>query len=73
MGYNPFSVSDKTILVTGSSSGIGRAIAIELSKMGARVVLLGRDPEKLDQTRSLLDNKKTHFQYAFDLNDEENN
>ncbi|HOS17385.1 MAG TPA: SDR family NAD(P)-dependent oxidoreductase, partial [Bacteroidales bacterium] len=35
--YNPFSLENKTILVTGASSGIGRAIAIECSKMGASV------------------------------------
>lgn len=71
MVYNPFSVSKKTILVTGSSSGIGRAIAIELSKMGARVVLFGRDPDKLNHTVSLLENKEIHFQFALDLNGEE--
>ena len=33
MTYNPFSLEDKTILVTGASSGIGRATAIECSKL----------------------------------------
>lgn len=37
--YNPFSLADKTILVTGASSGIGRATAIECSRMGATVIL----------------------------------
>ncbi|MEG1612256.1 MAG: SDR family oxidoreductase [Alistipes sp.] len=48
--YNPFSLVGKTILVTGASSGIGRAIAIECSKMGAQVVITGRNSEKLEQT-----------------------
>jgi NAD(P)-dependent dehydrogenase (short-subunit alcohol dehydrogenase family) len=37
--YNPFFLDGKTILVTGASSGIGRAAAIECSKMGAKVIL----------------------------------
>ena len=36
---NPFSLQGKTILVTGASSGIGRAISIACSRMGAKVVL----------------------------------
>ena len=45
-----FSLVDKTILVTGASSGIGKATAIECSKQGAKVVLLGRNLERLNQT-----------------------
>lgn len=48
--YNPFSLEGKTIIVTGASSGIGRAIAIECSKMGASVIITGRDPDRLDLT-----------------------
>lgn len=47
---NPFSLEGKTILVTGASSGIGRGIAIECSKMGARVVITGRNQERLNET-----------------------
>jgi len=50
--YNPFSLSEKTILVTGASSGIGRAIAIECSKMGATVILTARNEERLKETIS---------------------
>ena len=48
--YNPFSLENKKILVTGASSGIGRAIAIECSKMGAEVIISGRNEERLAET-----------------------
>lgn len=47
--FNPFSLEGKTILVTGASSGIGRATAIECSKMGARVIATARDEERLNE------------------------
>jgi NAD(P)-dependent dehydrogenase (short-subunit alcohol dehydrogenase family) len=40
----------RTFLVTGSTSGLGREVALELARHGARVVLAGRDPGKLDET-----------------------
>ena len=52
MNYNPFSLTGKTILVTGASSGIGRATAIECSKLGAKIVASGRNGERLNQTLS---------------------
>lgn len=48
--YNPFSLGNKTILITGASSGIGRSIAIECSKMGANLVITARNKERLDET-----------------------
>ena len=48
--YNPFSLENKKILVTGASSGIGKAIAIECSKMGAEVIITGRNEERLAET-----------------------
>lgn len=53
--YNPFSLSGKTILVTGASSGIGRGIAVICSKMGATVILNGRNQMKLKATLSQLE------------------
>lgn len=52
--FNPFSIVGKTILVTGASSGIGRAIAIACAKMGATVIVTGRNVERLNETLSLM-------------------
>lgn len=64
---NPFSLEEKTILVTGASSGIGRSIAIESSKMGARVIVLGRNKKRLTETFNSL-NGDNHKLYVLDLN-----
>lgn len=52
---NPFSLEGKTILVTGASSGLGKGIAIQCSKMGAKVVLNGRNEERLKETLSQME------------------
>jgi NAD(P)-dependent dehydrogenase (short-subunit alcohol dehydrogenase family) len=68
--YNPFSLSGKTVLVTGASSGIGRAIAVECSKMGATVVITARNRERLNETLSLMDGSG-HIVIEADLNKKE--
>ena len=70
MLYNPFSLESKTVLVTGASSGIGRAAAIECSKMGAKVIITARNEERLAQTLSEL-NGEGHQMLLCDLNNEE--
>lgn len=69
--YNPFSLNNKRILVTGASSGIGRAIAIECSKMGASVILTARNKERLDETLLLMDCPEKHQIILGDLSKEE--
>lgn len=66
INYNPFSLEGKTILVTGASSGIGKSIAIECSKMGAKVIICGRDLNRLNDTFSLL-NGEGHIIFEGDL------
>ncbi len=53
--YNPYLLEQKTILVTGASSGIGRATALECSKLGATVIINGRNELRLDETFNELD------------------
>lgn len=54
MEGNPFSLSGRTILITGASSGIGRTTAIACSQMGARLVIVGRNEQRLHDTLSAL-------------------
>jgi NAD(P)-dependent dehydrogenase (short-subunit alcohol dehydrogenase family) len=64
---NPFSLENKTIFVTGASSGIGRAIAVVCSKMGANVIITGRNEDKLKETMSLMYGEN-HRYLSADLN-----
>jgi NAD(P)-dependent dehydrogenase (short-subunit alcohol dehydrogenase family) len=66
--FNPFSLQDKTILVTGASSGIGQGIALLCSKMGATVVINGRNDARLQKTLSQMDGKD-HIVAQGDLSD----
>lgn len=54
--YNPFSLTGKTILVTGASSGIGQTTAVVCARMGANVVITGRDAGRLQETASQMEN-----------------
>lgn len=64
--YNPYSLQGKTILVTGASSGIGQSVAIECSKMGASVVITGRNKDRLQETYDMLEGSG-HVQIPADL------
>ncbi len=68
--YNPFSLEGKTILVTGASSGIGKATAIECSKIGAKVVITGRNQNRLNETFNSLEGDG-HIQILADLSNED--
>ncbi len=64
--FNPFSLSGKTIIVTGASSGIGQQCAIDFSRMGADVVAIARNKERLDKTVSCL-SEGNHLAVIADL------
>ena len=68
--YNPFSLEGKTVLITGAAGGIGRAMAIECAKMGARLFLTDVVKEGLDATISLLEGEG-HEGIVADLTDDE--
>lgn len=68
---NPFQLQNKNIIITGASSGIGRQCAISASQLGARVILVGRNMEKLCETLELMDHEMNHIICAADLMDYE--
>ena len=49
-------LSGRTILITGATDGIGKVLAIEFSKLGSNIILLGRNSSKLDKVYDQLDN-----------------
>ncbi|MDD4968581.1 MAG: SDR family NAD(P)-dependent oxidoreductase [Paludibacter sp.] len=63
---NPFSLVGKTILVTGASSGIGRAVAVSCSQQGATLIITGRNEVRLAETFSMLEGVN-HLQISADL------
>ena len=61
------SLSNKKILITGASSGIGRATAILFSSLGADVIITARNKENLNQTFLRLKSNEQHQQIVADL------
>lgn len=66
--YNPYQLTDKVVLVTGASSGIGRATAIECSKLGAKLIVTARNEERLRETFDALEGEG-HQMILADLSD----
>lgn len=64
---NPMDLSGKNIMITGASSGIGKGIAIFLSKIGANVVMVARNEERLKEAFKELE-PGNHSYYLFDFN-----
>lgn len=59
-------LKEKTILITGASSGIGRATSVLCSELGARVVITGRDEGRLNETYVMLSGEG-HIKVVQDL------
>ena len=70
MKSNPFTLQNRTILITGASSGIGRAIAVQTSNAGATLILTGRNERRLRETLSQL-KPADHKMIPLDLSDVE--
>ena len=68
--YNPYSLEGKKILVTGASSGIGKATAIECSKLRAQLIITARRKAELEETLQALEGEG-HQIIVADLSDEE--
>jgi NAD(P)-dependent dehydrogenase (short-subunit alcohol dehydrogenase family) len=64
---NPLSMTGRTVLVTGASSGIGRETAILLSRLEGNLVIVGRDRSRLEETRALAEGACPRVE-VFDLN-----
>lgn len=64
--YNLVDLTDKKILVVGASSGIGKQIAVTLSRLGAKVILAARREDKLMETLALLEGEG-HSVKRFDV------
>jgi len=62
-----FELNGKNIIVSGASSGLGRQIAISCSRMGARMIILGRNQERLQETLSKMQHPEIHSSLAVDL------
>jgi NAD(P)-dependent dehydrogenase (short-subunit alcohol dehydrogenase family) len=63
-------VRGKTVMITGASSGIGRAAALKIARAGATVILVARDAERLETTRAEIEDAGgTAHAYSADLSD----
>jgi NAD(P)-dependent dehydrogenase (short-subunit alcohol dehydrogenase family) len=67
--FNPFTLEGKRILITGASSGLGFAIALDAARMGAEIVGIGRDSDRLGEMlkATQLISKKNHQSIIADL------
>lgn len=67
--YNPFSLQEKNIVITGAASGIGRQCAIDFSNAGANLVLLDINGEQLAETKGMCSTSVSCSCYTCDLTD----
>ena len=67
--FNPFSLKDKKVLITGAGGGIGRATAIACAQMGASVIITDIVKKALDETfaQMSIDDDQNHQKIVVDL------
>ncbi|MDC0335728.1 SDR family NAD(P)-dependent oxidoreductase [Pseudodesulfovibrio sp.] len=64
--------SKEVLLITGASSGLGQAVAVEAAKLGASAILVARDKERLGAVKNDVEAAGgTGFSFAYDLHDTE--
>ena len=62
-------LNDRTVVVTGATSGIGRAAATELARLGARLIIVGRNPEKTEGVRAEMIDQSGNPDIRFEIAD----
>jgi NAD(P)-dependent dehydrogenase (short-subunit alcohol dehydrogenase family) len=67
--FNPLNLSNRRYLITGAASGMGRAAAIYLSKLGAKLLLVDINEEQLEITRHLCKSETPISAISLDLTD----
>ena len=70
-GLKLFDLKGKTALITGSSQGIGYALAEGMAEAGCDIILNGRNIEKLRKSAELVNTKQEIYQLCFDVTDYE--
>lgn len=65
--YNPFSLEGKRIIVTGATSGIGRASALECAKLGAHIIAIGRNESRMATLKNEMG--ESHDYFCIELTD----
>lgn len=67
-------MKDKVVIITGGSSGIGKALAIEFGKLGAKIVITGRNEARLNEVGQALDQiNAPNLCLALDVSNEKDN
>lgn len=69
--FNPFTLDNKVVVISGAASGIGRQCAINCSKMGAKLILLDMNEVGLEETMSMVERPTDHFSGKVNLIDYE--